>query len=145
MRKIILSVICFFIFSNILNNNTGVYYTKEYIFSQETEWTIFIKALILVESEGNRLAVGKAASLGILQITPIYVKDVNRILGESKFTLTDRTDIHKSLEMFEIYQSYYNPEKDINKAIKLHNPGANNEYKQKILNKIKSLKNGKNI
>lgn len=145
MRKIILSIICFFIFSNISNNNTEIYCTKRYNFLQETEWIVFVKALILVESEGNRLAIGKAASLGILQITPIYVKDVNRIIGESKFTLVDRTDIYKSLEMFEIYQSYYNPKKDINKAIKLHNPGAGSEYKQKILNKMALLKNGKNI
>ena len=81
--------------------------------------------------KGNPFAVGKTNDLGILQITPIYVKDVNRILGEERFTLDCRIDIDKSLEMFEIYQSYYNPDKDINRAIKLHNPGAGSDYREK--------------
>lgn len=105
-----------------------------------TEWDVFVEALIQVESEGNPFAVGKTNDLGILQITPIYVNDVNRILGEERFTLDCRIDIDKSLDMFEIYQRYYNPDKDINRAIKLHNPGAGSDYREKILSKINELK-----
>ena len=41
--------------------------------------------------------------------------------------------------MFEIYQNHYNPNKDINKAIKLHNPGAGAWYKKKILSHYKKI------
>lgn len=113
---------------------------KQEIKKEPSEWDVFVEALIFIESSGNPFAVGKTNDLGILQITPIYVEDVNRILGEEKFTLDCRVDIDKSLEMFEIYQSYYNPDKDINRAIKLHNPGAGSDYREKILSKINELK-----
>lgn len=105
-----------------------------------TEWDIFIKALIQVESEGKADAVGKTNDVGILQITPIYVKDVNRIVGEERYTLSCRTDTEKSLEMFEIIQNHYNPKKDIEKAIKLHNPRAGQSYRTKIMNQIEIIK-----
>jgi alpha-mannosidase len=113
---------------------------KQEIKKEPSEWDIFVEALIQVESEGKADAVGKTNDVGILQITPIYVKDVNRILGEERYTLSCRTDIEKSLEMFEILQSHYNPNKDINKAIKLHNPRAGQSYRIKIMNKMENIK-----
>lgn len=107
---------------------------------EPSEWDIFLAALIEVESEGKADAVGKTNDVGILQITPIYVKDVNRILGEERYTLAERTDIEKSLEMFEILQSHYNPSKSIDKAIKLHNPRAGQSYRIKIMNQMKIIK-----
>lgn len=107
---------------------------------EPSEWDIFLAALIEVESEGKADAVGKTNDVGILQITPIYVKDVNRILGEERYTLAERTDIGKSLEMFEIYQKHYNPNKDIDKAIKLHNPKAGQSYRIKIMKEMRNLK-----
>lgn len=97
-------------------------------------------SLIQVESEGKADAVGKTNDVGILQITPIYVKDVNRILGEDKYDLSCRTDTEKSLEMFEILQGHYNPSKSIDKAIKLHNPKAPQSYRIKIMNKMEIIK-----
>lgn len=101
---------------------------------EPSEWDIFLAALIQVESEG------KTNDVGILQITPIYVKDVNRILGEERYTLAERTDTEKSLEMFEILQSHYNPSKSIDKAIKLHNPRAGQSYRIKIMNQMEIIK-----
>lgn len=101
---------------------------------EPSEWDIFVEALIQVESEG------KTNDVGILQITPIYVKDVNRILGEERYTLAERADTEKSLEMFEILQSHYNPSKSIDKAIKLHNPGAGQSYRIKIMNQMELIK-----
>lgn len=97
-----------------------------------SEWDRFVQALILVESEGNPNAKGKTNDLGILQITPIYVADVNRIIKEERYTLDDRTDVQKSMEMFEIIQNHYNPEKEIDKAIRRHNPRAGKGYRDKI-------------
>lgn len=113
---------------------------KQEIKEEPSEWDIFVEALIQVESEGKADAVGKTNDVGILQITPIYVKDVNRILGEEKYDLSCRTDTEKSLEMFEILQSHYNPKKDIDKAIKLHNPRAGQSYRIKIMNQMEFIK-----
>lgn len=108
--------------------------------AKPSEWDIFVEALIQVESEGKADAVGRTNDVGILQITPIYVKDVNRILGEDRYELSQRTDTQKSLEMFEILQNHYNPKKDIEKAIKLHNPKAPQSYRIKIMNQMEIIK-----
>ena len=42
---------------------------------------LLLSALIQIESHGNDLARGKHGELGALQIKPILVRDVNRIMG----------------------------------------------------------------
>lgn len=42
---------------------------------------LLLSALIHVESAGNDLARGRHGELGALQIKPILVRDVNRIMG----------------------------------------------------------------
>lgn len=113
--------------------------TKKEIKQKPSKWDIFIQALIQVESEGKEDAVGTKNDVGILQITPIFVKDVNRILGEKRYTLSCRTDKRKSLEMFEILQNHYNPDKDIDKAIKLHNSKASQSYRTKIMKQMEII------
>lgn len=114
---------------------------KEFEMEEVTDWDIMIEALIHIESGGDQYAIGKSNDVGILQITPIYVREVNRILGDNVYSLHERTNIQKSLEMFEVYQSYYNPTKDILRAIKIHNPSAGKWYTDKVLNKINKIKN----
>ena len=99
-------------------------------------WDYLIQALIIVESEGNPNAIGKTNDVGILQITPIYVEEVNRIIDTPKYTLDMRTNVEHSLEMFEIYQAHHNPERDIVRAIKLHNPRAGQWYADRVLNEL---------
>ncbi len=106
-----------------------------------TEWDILLSALIEVESKGDTLAVGPTNDLGALQITPIYVAEVNRISGKG-YTLDDRASLKKSLEMFEIYQDHYNPEKDIDKAIYLHNPGAGDWYAKRVYDSMERIRHG---
>lgn len=112
----------------------------EKIEPRPTDWDFLILALIEVESEGYQFAVGPTNDLGILQITPIYVREVNRLLGDTVYKLEHRTDIDKSLEMFEVYQSHYNPNKNIEKAIKLHNPKAGKWYINKVLTEYNKIK-----
>lgn len=95
-------------------------------------------ALIYTESEGNPLAVGKNNDLGCLQITPIYVKEVNRILGEEKYSHEDAFNPEKALEMFSIVQDYHNPEHDVDAGIRLHNRAP--WYSQKVLRNIQRIK-----
>ena len=133
MRRITLLCI---LFSFTLNDYTRL----EHEWQEEvSEWDLFIQALILVESSGDSLVVNNIGATGWLQIMPIYVKDVNRILGKEKYTIECALSGTRSLEMFDIYQTYYNPDRDIDKAIKLHNPRAGEWYKQRIINQINKL------
>lgn len=98
-------------------------------------WEQMVLALIQVESEGNDLAYNKTSgATGCLQITDIYVQEVNRLLNEERYTMDDAYDREKSLEMFEVYQGAKNPDKDIRKAIQLHNPGAGEWYTTRVIN-----------
>ncbi len=109
-------------------------------------WNPVMDAIIQVESEGNPKAVS-GNSVGAMQITPILVEDCNIILKKQKskkrYTLADRYSVSKSKEMFLIIQKYYNPESDIEKAIRLWNGGvkytlkATNRYYKKVLAQLK--------
>ena len=108
--------------------------------SQPTDWDILVSTLIQVESSGDTLAVGKTNDVGALQLTPIYVADVNRILGEERYTLEDRRSLKKTLEMFEVYQGHYNPEHDVDLAIHLHNPRAGEWYKGRVYDQMNEIR-----
>lgn len=104
------------------------------------DWQLLIKALIHVESRGNSNAVGKCDDVGVLQITPIYLQEVNRICREERYTLSDRYDSLASVEMFEIYQNHHNSTKDIMRAIQLHNPRASHRYADSVMKTIDRLR-----
>lgn len=69
-------------------------------------------AVAMVESGGDPCAIGDGGrAVGILQIHPIMVADVNRIVGQQqRYTLADRRDVRKSVEMFVVYCLHYWPE-----------------------------------
>ena len=67
-----------------------------------------VEAMVWVESKGKEDAYAKRENAaGILQIRPIMVNDVNRILNLNKddrfYTLDDRWDKEKSIEMFYVF------------------------------------------
>jgi len=104
------------------------------------DWQILQMAIIKTESDFNSDAIGKTNDCGIFQITPIYVKDVNR-LSEKQYQISDAFDVKKSLEMFSIMQSHYNSNYDIDKAVKLHNPnGKAVNYASRVYNNIVFIK-----
>jgi len=62
-----------------------------------------VNAIIHVESRGDIHAHNVSEdAVGVLQIRPIMVKEVNRVLGFDKYTLIDRWDKQKSIEMFNV-------------------------------------------
>jgi len=66
------------------------------------------RALIEVESGGDPHAVGDGGrAVGVLQIHPIMVRDVNRILGYDRWTLEDRWSASESRVMLEVYLRHY--------------------------------------
>jgi len=73
-----------------------------------------IQALIMVESSGRDSAYNASEdAVGCLQIRPIMVREVNRILRkqgkERRFNMKDRWSRDKSLEMFHIWREYHHP------------------------------------
>ena len=73
----------------------------------ETLIALILPILASVESNHNPNAIGdNSRAIGILQIWPIMVKDVNRISGKA-YTLQDRRSKAKSYEMATIYLKHY--------------------------------------
>ena len=116
--------------------------------SSTFDWNPVIDAIIAVESEGNAKAIDYSGrSCGILQITPVLVKECNRILkilkSTKRYVLGDRFNAAKSKEMFLLYQSFYNPQNDVEKAIRSWNGGrgytkrGTQKYFEKVMSKMK--------
>lgn len=107
------------------------------------DWNPVMDAIIQVESKGNAKAVcGKY--VGVLQISPILVKECNNILrmrgSNKRYSLSDRYNEKKSREMFVVIQSQHNPMNNIEKAIRLWNGGVRYSIAktQRYFNKVMS-------
>lgn len=68
--------------------------------------TNLILALIAIESGGAPDAV-RDDCVGVLQLRPCYVHDVNRIIGRQEFTLADRRSRVKSIRMARVMFAHY--------------------------------------
>jgi len=93
--------------------------TKQNIVKVDTiKKDLLLEAMIIVESNGNDSCIGDRnlgrPSVGCLQIRPIMVREVNRILRKQKikkkYTLNDRYSRKKSIEMFYIWRDYHHSE-----------------------------------
>ena len=80
-----------------------------------------LTALIFVESRGNDSAIGDRhlvgnEAVGALQIRPIMVREVNRILkiqGKTeRFDLKDRFDRQQSICMFMVWKNYHHKDSE---------------------------------
>ena len=112
-----------------------------------------LNALIFVESRGNDSAIGDRhlignEAVGVLQIRPIMVREVNRILTiqgkTNRFNLKDRFDRQQSIRMFMVWKNFHH--KDSNNEIIARNwNGGPKGYKikrtEKYWNKIKKQLN----
>ena len=94
---------------------------------------VLIDALIYVESKGNDSAIGDRHlgsnyAVGVLQIRPIMVREVNRILklkGEShRFKLKDRYNREKSIQMFLIWKEFHHNDSDFEAIARSWNGGS---------------------
>lgn len=90
--------------------------------------TPLVNALMWVESRCDTSAYCKREdAVGVLQIRPIMVKEVNRILRLQKsshiFTLEDRWSREKSIEMFNVVASYYHETSSYEKIARCWNGG----------------------
>jgi len=91
-----------------------------------------LSKIIQIESEGNPVAVGdNGRAIGLLQIWPIMIDEVNRLLKEERYSLEDRWDSLKSIEIFHTYQDIVNPDWDEELAARRWNGGIRGENNPK--------------
>ena len=113
--KFILLVICFIFSSANISAQDSFKY-----------WNDIMNAISYVESKHNPKA-RNGIYIGCLQIGPGMVNEVNNILkkqnNQKRYTLNDRYDPQKSREMFVIFQEEYNPQRNIERAIRMWNGG----------------------
>jgi hypothetical protein len=139
MKKIILVTLLLFVTSPKISNfvfATKVESTDK--IREQVEKTEFIKRQNLIiavlsyqESTNNANALNvKENAVGILQIRPIMIKEVNLLVGHKKYTLEDRWDPEKSIEIFKDFQNKVNPEWDEELACKKWNGGRKGELKK---------------
>lgn len=105
-----------------------------------------IEAMVWVESEGNPTAYAKRENAaGVLQIRPIMVNEVNRILNKNKddrfYTLDDRWDRDKSIEMFYVFVDYYHKESSYEKIARCWNGGPTGLQKKQTKRYWKKVRN----
>ena len=109
-----------------------------------------VNAMIQVESRGNDSAIGDTHlgsqyAVGALQIRPIMVKEVNRILklkGEKhRFKLKDRFSREKSIQMFLIWKEFHHKDSDFEAIARSWNGGPNGPKKSRTYNYWKKVEN----
>jgi len=92
-----------------------------------------VAALIHVESRGNDSAIGDRhlvgnEAVGALQIRPIMVREVNRILriqkSDKRFKLKDRYNRQKTIEMFLIWKNFHHSDSDFETISRCWNGGS---------------------
>ena len=128
----------FYVFISEINNKTPETISiHDTIYKNYSDWELLKVAIIWQESKGNSNAIG-GNGYGIYQITPIYVKECNRILDTTKYRHSDVFIDSLANDMFEVVQSYHNTEKCPKKAIRLHNKG--DKYYQEVMDKYNMLK-----
>lgn len=117
----------------------------------ESKWAKegdLIEALIQVESRGKENAIGDKhlgkPSVGVLQIRPIMVKEVNRILKKQgkklRYILKDRFSKEKSIEMFKVWKSYYHKSSSFEKIARCWNGGSRGHKSKSTLRYWKKVK-----
>ena len=126
---------------DVEHDNIDSLSNTEYVFIKDTltEWQVFVMALVEVECERNPNAKSNKNAIGPFQITEVYVAEVNRLYN-TNFIFEDAWDLNKSIKMFELMNDYYNPNRDIDKAIQIHNPGAGSWYAKRIKERMKLIK-----
>ena len=108
-----------------------------------------VTALITIESQGNDSAIGDVnlgePSIGVLQIRPIMVREVNRILklkrSEIRFKRKDRFSREKSIEMFLIWKEFHHKDSDFETIARNWNGGPNGYKRSSTLHYWKKVEN----
>ena len=130
-----------FLFFPLLINYATSSFEVVMVKTKPTIQDSLIDAIIHVESRGDSMAYNAGEdAVGVLQIRPIMMREVNRLLQENKYTLADRWSKRKSIEMFNVIKQHTtNP---TNERLARNWNGGWNGYKKKSTlkywNKVKT-------
>ena len=105
-----------------------------------------IEAMVWVESKGDPKAFARRENAaGVLQIRPIMVNEVNRILNIKKddrfYTLDDRWNETKSIEMFYVFVDYYHKDSSYEEIARCWNGGPKGLQKKQTKRYWKKVQN----
>lgn len=110
-----------------INELSGIY--QQFISNDKNKALIdhyknLLGAMLFKESSYGKCTVGdNGNAIGVLQLHKTMIDEANRILGYEKYTYDDRASIEKSIEVFLIYQEYWNPTRNIETAARIWNAG----------------------
>ena len=112
---------------------------------------LLLSALIQIESHGNDLARGKHGELGALQIKPIMVRDVNRIMGTS-YAHAQVTNRATATFIANAYLSHYGKHLSDESLARLWQGGpkalhrsSSRAYGRRVMRKLSSLEKQQTI
>ncbi len=108
---------------------------------------LLLSALIQIESGGNDLAKGRHGELGALQIKPILVRDVNRIMG-THYAHQQVTNRAVSIFIAESYFAHYGKHLSDESLARLWQGGpkalkrsSTRAYGRRVMRKLDALEN----
>lgn len=140
MKKIFILILAPFLFHTHLNSGNDGWVLvekkesyKNYLIEKEkekmrAEFEVrkMITKLIIIRIESNfdvNAFNPSEDAVGLFQIRPVMVREINRLLKEEKYSLEDRYSITRSIEMFVDYNNVVNPEWDYEKSARMWNGG----------------------
>jgi hypothetical protein len=118
---------------------------KKHAIAHQIMHPLLLSALIQIESHGNDLARGRHGELGALQIKPILVRDVNRLMGThyAHAQVTNRTI---SLFIARAYLAHYGKHLSDESLARIWQGGpkaikrsSSRAYGRRIMRKLSSL------
>ena len=126
MKKMILMITLIFILLSSLDAPP-----EERIFDKKD---VLLSAVMYVESRYSAGVINKKENaVGILQIRPVMIREVNRVLklqgSYYRFSPADRSDSLKSVQIWYIVQKHHNPEYDPMLACRIW-CGGTKQYKE---------------
>lgn len=107
---------------------------------RESDTDRLIKIFEHIESRHNEKA-RNGKYVGTLQISPIMVREANKINGYKKYSLSDRNDSLMSAKMFKDIMQHHNKKKFIKKAVIIWRGRDNPNYRKKVINMFILKKN----
>lgn len=145
MRKILLLIIVLLL-SNVADSmkyNSNTIKSIDTISVTIDSWDLLIYKIMKHETANFTKFTGdNGKAVGYMHMWKSYVDDINQIQDSVTFTYEDRMDSIKCIKMFNIYQTYWNPSKDIETALAIHNGGpkcrfiSNRKIVENYLNKF---------
>ena len=111
---------------------------------------LLLSALIAIESNGNDLAKGRHGELGALQIKPILVRDINRIMGTS-YTHAQVTNRATATFIAQSYLAHYGKNLSDESLARLWQGGpkglrkaSTRAYANRVMRELSKIENQRN-